>query len=116
MPKSRNPPRQDQYPGLRPARSRHPHSDRPDYWLGRTGALSAEGIRQMVERRASRAGVERIHLHQIPPHLRPRPAGRGGQEHDLMRPVGWHSPAIVGRNSASAADQRALDAIMRNLM
>lgn len=43
--------------------ARHPHAALPGLWLGPRGALTAEGIRQIVERRAEQAGLEGIHVH-----------------------------------------------------
>jgi site-specific recombinase XerD len=37
--------------------------DTPALWMGRNGPLTAEGIRQVVKRRAKNASLERVHPH-----------------------------------------------------
>lgn len=47
------------------ARARHSHAACPTTGSAVPGRSAARGIRQMVERRATGAGIERTHLHQF---------------------------------------------------
>jgi site-specific recombinase XerD len=92
------------------ARARHPLASRPELWLGKKGAMTDSGVRQMLERRAADAGVENLHPHRFRHTFAHRWLAEGGQEQDLMRLAGWRSREMLGRYGASAADQRARDA------
>ena len=94
-------------------RKTHPHSRLPDLWLGTRGALTANGIAQMLRRRGSAAGVEGLHPHQFRHTMAHRWLSAGGTEGDLQRLAGWASPQMLRRYGASAADQRAREAHKR---
>jgi site-specific recombinase XerD len=94
-------------------RSRHPQVASPAFWLGPRGALTDSGIAQMIERRCGRAGIARIHPHQLRHTAAHVWMAAGGGETDAMRLFGWRSRTMLNRYGASAADERARDAHRR---
>ena len=90
-------------------RSTHPFHAAPAFWLGRKGALTTSGLAQLLERRATDAGVTDVHPHRFRHTFAHTWLANGGQEHDLMRLAGWDSPQMVARYAASAGAERARD-------
>jgi site-specific recombinase XerD len=96
------------------ARAKHTHAAKTDrLWLGKKGALTDWGVRQMFERRGEAAGVEGVHPHRFRHQFAHDFLHAGGGESDLMRLTGWSSRQMVSRYAASAAVQRAHDAHRR---
>jgi site-specific recombinase XerD len=95
-------------------RGRHRLSDRPEWWLGLRGPLTASGVAQILARRSDAAGLDRIHPHQFRHSFAHEWVRAGGPETDLMRIMGWDSPQMLQRYGASAASERARE-VHRNL-
>lgn len=92
------------------ARARHADADCPNLWLGHLGPLSAEGIRRIVDRRATLAGLSGIHPHLLRHVFADRWLRDGGNEGDLMQLGGWRSREVMGRYGRGAAAARAIEA------
>lgn len=82
-------------------------------WLGYRGALSGDGVMQMLQRRGIAAGIGPIHPHQLRHGLAHRWKAAGHSESDLMTLMGWKSERMLRRYAASAAAERARDAHRR---
>ena len=89
-------------------RARHRCAAKPALWIGQHGPLTAEGVRQMLDKRCRQAGVAHVHMHQFRHTAAHRWLLAGGQEQDLARIAGWTpGSAMLGRYGASAAEERA---------
>jgi site-specific recombinase XerD len=92
---------------------RHAHDT--GLWLGEKGkgALSSNGVYQVVKRRGARVGIAGLHPHQFRHTTSHRWLAAGGNEGDLMSLNGWKSRSMLQRYAASAAAERAREAHRR---
>jgi site-specific recombinase XerD len=97
---------------LRVRRS-HAEADSERLWLGLKGPMTTSGIRQMLWRRSTEAGIPRMHPHQLRHYFAHAWLAVGGQETDLMALTGWKSRTMVSRYAAATQAARARDAHRR---
>ena len=89
-------------------RSQHKQKDSPFLWVGMFGALTEDGVYQLVRRRADRAGIDiekAVHVfrHSFAHYFRMA----GGEEGDLQVLGGWKSRAMLSRYGKSMQVERA---------
>ena len=94
-------------------RRRHPQADSPYLWLSHRGALSYNGLRRIVDKRAALAGIGHVHPHMFRHTAAADFLQAGGQERDLMRIMGWSSSSMLARYGSATADARAREAVRR---
>jgi site-specific recombinase XerD len=98
------------------ARSRHKDKRLPNLWLAsedRRGTLGSNGVAQMIERRATVAGVTGAHAHRFRHTAAHAWFSAGGSEGQAMLLFGWTSRDMCDRYGKSAATERAVEAARR---
>jgi len=94
-------------------RARQRHANLDAFFLSQRGALSPDGVRELVQVRGRMAGVEDLHPHRFRHTFAHDFLINGGQERDLKRLADWSSDSMLERYGASAADVRAQQAARR---
>lgn len=94
------------------SRRQHPLVERPELWLGSKGIFTADGIRQMLERRGQHIGM-RLHAHMFRHGFADAWLSAGGNEGDLQELAGWRSRAMLRRYAAANRAERARQAYRR---
>ena len=92
---------------LRQARSTHPKADLPWLWLGPKGQLTDSGIRQLLDERASQAGLGHHNPHQFRHAFAASLTRQQAPQEVITRIGGWETDAMVNRYGAKDADDRA---------
>jgi integrase/recombinase XerC len=88
-------------------RAKHEHASRPELWLGLRGPLTADGIKQMIERRGKEAGISSLFAHRFRHTLAHNWQLNGGNPQHLKLIMGWKSDQMLSRYGSSAATERA---------
>ena len=91
-------------------RARHRYAALPWLWIGHRGRMTRKGIPKMLNKRATAAGIDHVHPHQLRHTWADRWLRAGGNEGDLQRLGGWESAEIVRRYGEARAVDRALTA------
>ena len=96
-------------------RSRQPLARRPELWLGERhrGPLTADGVRQMLDRRCDQAGIPHINPHRFRHTAADYAMKSGMSDNDVMRNFGWKSRQMLARYAAANAEERAREAHKR---
>jgi integrase len=87
--------------------------ENPALWLGRQGAMTSDGIRQMIERRSAAAGIGHLTPHRFRHFFCHNWLDNDGSEQDLMMLTGWTSRQMISRYARATDETRARDAHRR---
>lgn len=103
----------DQYVNLKGGRRDHKHSHKKQLWVGSRGALSDNGIYDMLKTRGERAGLPHIHPHLWRHYFIHTSLKAGVQVGDLMRQTGHTRVEMLLHYGEAAADERARESHRR---
>jgi site-specific recombinase XerD len=92
------------------ARAAHPSAELPAFFLGRGGAVTASGLRQILEVRCRAAKVPMRSPHKWRHTSAHLALSAGASEGDAMTIYGWKSRQMLGRYGAVMAEDRAIAA------
>ncbi len=95
------------------ARIRHRFREEQWLWLGPRGHFTSWGIRQMLERRGRRIGIEGVYPHRFRHTFADKWMEGGGDAYDLMKITGWKSLEMVKVYADARAVERARSAHAR---
>jgi site-specific recombinase XerD len=96
-------------------RDKHALAELPELWLGERNkqALTGSGIAQMLERRALKVGLEKLHPHMLRHTWAHMMKQANMSDEEIMKIAGWRSPAMMARYAASTASERARESNKR---
>lgn len=94
-------------------RRKHRWAHLDNLFLGERGALTTDGVRELVRYRGDKAGISGLHPHRFRHTWAHDYLLAGGQERDLKRLAGWTSDSMLERYGSSAADLRAREGARR---
>ena len=91
------------------SRRQHPAARLPWLWLSgsRHARLTDSGIRQMVEDRATEAGLGHLHPHMFRHNFAHSMKLTGMRDEEIMAIAGWKAHSMLTRYGGSAAEVRA---------
>ena len=98
------------------ARRSHKNAHLPAYWLSdKRGAMTNNGIDQVIRRRGRAAGIQDLHPHMFR-HTFAHYSKDVLNDDELMRLAGWKSRQMLERYAASTAEERAREAGKRSAL
>jgi site-specific recombinase XerD len=86
------------------------HAEAPLWVSARGNALTDSGLRQMLDRRCTKAGISHLHPHMLRRYMAVSWLSENGTETGLMSVCGWKTTAMIrhysgSKNSALAAKE-----------
>jgi site-specific recombinase XerD len=91
----------------------HPRAALPALWLAQKGALTGDGIHDLITRRAEQAGIRHIHPHLLRHTWADHKKSSGASDEDVMTLGGWKDAKVMRRYAKSRAVARAVDTAKR---
>ena len=91
------------------ARRRHPWASRSDrLWLGQAGPITTRSLGEIVRKAGARAGLGRVHTHQLR-HTWASNMKEAGVQHDELKALGgWSSDVMLARYGRASVARRAV--------
>lgn len=85
----------------------HPYEHRPELWLGKRGPLNSDALLDILQRRARKAGMGRVFVHQLRHTWASTMLSEGLSPEDVMRLGGWVDRDMLAKYGSANADERA---------